>query len=174
MKIFQYFLIGIASFMSASSFAQWQWIDQDGHQVFSDRAPPPNVADKNILKRPVVRTERNDKRTAPAASPASSAAVASQAAETASAIKTIGVDKELMEKKKLAEQAETAKRQAEQERGLKTKVENCSRARQAKATFDSGMRMGRMNEKGEREVLDDSARAAEIKRIQTLIEADCK
>jgi len=86
----------------------------------------------------------------------------------------MGVDKELMEKKKLVEQAETAKRQAEQERVLKTKVENCSRAMQAKANFDSGMRIGRMNEKGEREVLDDSARAAEIKRIQTLIEADCK
>lgn len=174
MKFSQYFLIGIASFMSASSFAQWQWIDQDGHQVFSDRAPPMGVSDKNILKRPVVRAAKNDKPTAPAASPASSAVVASQAAETASAIKIMGVDKELMEKKKLVEQAEATKRQAEQEKVLKTKVENCSRARQAKANFDSGMRIGRMNEKGEREVLDDSARAAEIKRIQTLIEADCK
>lgn len=174
MKIFQYFLVGLASLLSATSFAQWQWVDQAGHQVFSDRAPPMGIADKNILKRPAVRAAINDKSTASAASAASSAAVASQASGAATALQMTGVDKELMEKKKLAEQAQTAKRQAEQERVLKTKIENCSRAKQAKANLDSGMRMGRMNEKGEREVLDDGARAAETQRIQTLIEADCK
>jgi hypothetical protein len=174
MKFSQYFLIGIASLMSAPSFAQWQWIDHDGHRVFSDRAPPPDIADKNILNRPVVRAAKNDPPTASAAGLAGSAAAASQASGAASAPKISGADRELMEKKKLAEQEQNAKRQAEQERVLKTKIENCSRAKQAKATLDSGMRMGRMNEKGEREVLDDGARATEIKRIQTLIEADCK
>ena len=33
--------------------------------------------------------------------------------------------------------------------------------------------MARTNEKGEREVLDDTLRAAEVKRIQTIIDADC-
>ena len=174
MKFSQYFLIGISSLMSASSFAQWQWIDVDGHRVFSDRAPPPDVADNNILTRPVVRAVKNDQLTASVAGAGSGVAVASQASGAASAPKISGADKELMEKKKLAEQEQTAKRQAEQERALKTQIENCSRAKQAKATFDSGIRMGRMNEKGEREVLDDSARATEIKRIQTLIETDCK
>jgi len=173
MKFSQYFLIGLASLLSAASFAQWQWIDQDGHQVFSDRAPPMGVADKNILKRPAVRAAINDKSTASAASAASSAALASQASETASAPKINGVDKELMEKKKLAEQAETAKRQAEQELVLKTKIENCSRARQAKANFDSGMRMARTNEQGEREVLSDTQRTSEIKHLQVIIDSDC-
>ena len=79
----------------------------------------------------------------------------------------------VIEKKKQAEQAEIAKRKAEEEKRLQVKEENCSRAKQAKANYDSGMRIAKTNEKGEREILDDAARASETKRIQTIIDADC-
>lgn len=42
------------------------------------------------------------------------------------------------------------------------------------ATLDSGMRMARLNDKGEREVLDDAQRAAELKRVNQIIAQDCK
>jgi hypothetical protein len=32
--------------------AQWQWIDKDGRKVYSDRSPPSDIQEKNILKRP--------------------------------------------------------------------------------------------------------------------------
>ncbi|MBP8183230.1 MAG: DUF4124 domain-containing protein, partial [Rhodoferax sp.] len=41
----------MASLCFAAS-AQWQWVGKDGHKVFSDRAPPPEVQEKDILKRP--------------------------------------------------------------------------------------------------------------------------
>lgn len=85
-----------------------------------------------------------------------------------------GVDKDLLEKKKQAEDAEAAKKKAEEEKALKARVENCARAKQAKATFDSGVRVARQNDKGEREVMDEAARATETKRIQTIIDADCR
>ena len=44
----------------------------------------------------------------------------------------------------------------------------------AKSSIDSGMRMARMNDKGEREVLDDAQRAAELKRVNAIIASDCK
>ena len=44
----------------------------------------------------------------------------------------------------------------------------------AKATLESGMRMARVNDKGEREVLDDAQRAAELKRVNAIIASDCK
>ena len=47
------------------------------------------------------------------------------------------------------------------------------RAKQAKATLDSGVRMGRVSPSGEREVLDDAARATEAKRIQGIMASDC-
>ena len=41
-------------------------------------------------------------------------------------------------------------------------------------TLDSGVRIARTNEKGEREFMDDAARAAEAKRTQDIIASDCK
>ena len=110
-----------------------------------------------------------------------SVAVAAQPAETASAPqgassvpKLSGVDKELMEKKKRAADAEAAKRRAEEEKVVKAKVENCALGKQAKAGLDSGVRIGRTNAQGEREIMDDAARAAETKRVQNIIDSSCK
>lgn len=153
--------------MAAS--AQWQWIDKDGRKVFSDRAPPAEVLDKNILKRPHSRTTISGAPVAPLM-----VTTASLPPDAASAPKLSGVDKELAEKKKKAEEAETAKRKAEEEKVVKAKIENCARAKQAKTSFDSGVRIARTNDKGEREVLDDGARATEVKRIQSIINSDCK
>lgn len=168
------FLIGAACLLSMAASAQWQWMDKDGRKVYSDRAPPPDILEKNIMKRPGGRITP----AAPANTPASEAlpalAAASAPAGSASAPKISGIDKELADKKKKAEEAELAKRKAEEERITKAKIENCARAKQAKATFDSGVRVARMNDKGEREVMEDGARAAEVKRIQAIMNADCK
>jgi hypothetical protein len=40
--------------------------------------------------------------------------------------------------------------------------------------LQSGVRMARANDKGEREFLDDKARADEIARTQQLISANCE
>lgn len=162
------FLTAAVCMMTMAASAQWQWIDKDGRKVFSDRAPPAEVQDKNILKRPGNR--------AAVASPAVAGADAATTAPQppASVPKLTGIDKDLQEKKKKAEEAEAAKRKADEEKVLKAKVENCARAKQAKASFDSGVRIARTNDKGEREVMDDAARATEMKRIQSVIEADCK
>ena len=73
-----------------------------------------------------------------------------------------------------AEAADAAKRKAEEERVAKAKADNCKLAKQAKATFDSGVRIARTNQAGEREILDDTARVAEAQRIQNVIDSDCK
>ncbi len=155
--------------MAAS--AQWQWIDKDGRKVFSDRAPPAEVLDKNILKRPNARAVA-------AADVATNSAAVSPVTpapqSVSSAPKLSGVDKELLEKKRKADEAEAVKRKAEEEKFLKAKIENCARAKQGKAGLDSGVRIARTNEKGEREIMDDAARAAELKRIQSIIDADCR
>lgn len=153
--------------------AQWQWLDKDGRKVFSDRAPPPGIPDKNILKRPggikVTPTLVNQDNAE--STPANEAAPAQAAG---SAPKISGVDKELADKKKKAEQEEAAKRKAEEDKQAKAKADNCARAKQAKTSFDSGVRLARVNKQGEREILDDATRAAESQRIQTIMDADCK
>lgn len=146
--------------MAAS--AQWQWLDNSGNKVFSDRAPPPDVPAKNILRQPGG---------IPKAKPAAAPEVPASAA---SAPKISGTDKALEEKKKQAEDAEAAKRKVEADKIAAVKADNCQRAKQSKANYDSGMRIARVNEKGEREILDDTARAAESKRVQDTIAADCQ
>jgi hypothetical protein len=39
--------------------------------------------------------------------------------------------------------------------------------------MDSGVRVGRVNASGEREIMDDAARAVETKRIQGIMASDC-
>ncbi len=156
-------LITLAACLYAlSASAQWTWLDKDGRKVFSDRPPPADVPEKNVLKRP------GNRGTSPLAAPAPAPAPA--AAPTA----TAGVDKSLQEKRKQAEEAEAAKRKAEEERNARIMAENCSRARQAKSGLDSGARMSRINEKGEREFLDEAALAAESQRLQGIINENCK
>ena len=149
--------------------AQWQWVDGQGKKVFSDQPPPIEVPEKNILKRP-----GGSGAWRPAPAPAETAAPTPAAAPAAAAPKPGGVDKELEEKTRKAEEAEKAKRTAEEQRVAKAKADNCARARQGKATYDSGMRVARLNDRGEREVMDDQARASEQSRLQAIIDSDCK
>ncbi len=150
--------------LSLSALAQWQWIDNDGKKVFSDRPPPSDVPDKNITRRP------GGSRPVAIAPPAA-AASATKAGEALP--KLSGKDKELEEKRQQAEDAEAAKKKIEQEKQAKARADNCARARQSKSNFDSGQRIARTNDKGEREILDDSARAAETQRLQQIIGTEC-
>ena len=84
-----------------------------------------------------------------------------------------GKDKALEDKRKQAEAAEAEKRKAEEAKVAAVKSDNCSRARKSKASFDSGMRISQTNAKGEREILDDNQRAAEVKRLDAVIARDC-
>ncbi len=159
-------LIGL---LPLAASAQWSWIDKDGRQVFSDRAPPAQVPEKDIRKRP--GAARNDP-LLPQVPAAAASALPGQSA--ASAPKLSGLDKELAEKKKKAEQLEADKLKAEEARQAQAKAENCTRAKSAKTTLDSGFRIGRVNAKGEREVMSDAARAAEAQRVQGIIDSECK
>ena len=141
--------------------AQWKWRSANGQIQYSDLPPPPGVADKDILLRPNNATLR----VAPAA-PAASAA-------SAPLLTPKAVDPELEAKRKKAEQEEAAKAKAEEQRIAAAKAENCKRAREHIRTIESGMRMARINDKGEREVMDDAMRAEELKRARDMANADC-
>ena len=178
MKFTRAVLFGLTFAAVTAAHAQYQWVDKDGRRVFSDRPPPADVAPKNIVSQPrgstaaVVRSAPAAPANEPAAGEASVAA--KPAAPAASAAPVAGVDKALEEKKKQAEAAEAAKKKAEDQKIAAAKADNCKRAMNAKSSLDSGMRMARMNDKGEREVLDDAQRAAELKRVNAIIASDCK
>lgn len=160
----------------ACSAASAQWIWKEGERkVFSDTAPPASVPDKNILKRPGGGSAPMPPPAAAAptnAEPGSASVPATMPAQ-ATAPQLPTVDKELEAKKKQAEQTEAARLKAEEQRIAQARTESCNRTKQAKATLDSGIRLATTNAKGEREVMDDKARAAEAKRLDEVMRSDC-
>ena len=141
--------------------AQWQWLDGSGRKVFSDTPPPPGILDKDILKR-----------AGPAGSEPSLPAVAPAAALPATP-QISGKDEQLEAKKKQAEALEQAQKKAEADKIAKARQDNCERAKRSKTTLESGVRLSTTNAKGEREIMDDAARAAEMKRINEIVRSSC-
>lgn len=146
---------------AATAQSIWKWRDKDGRVQVSDRPPPMDIAEKDILQRPHASR-------APAPSPAGS---------EAGSAPLPGVDPALAAKrsKAAAEQAaaEKTKQAAEKAKRDQARAETCQRARNQLTALESGMRMGRMNDKGEREILDDQGRAAEIARTRQVADANC-
>jgi len=169
----------VLALTAVTASAQWQWVEKDGRKIFSDRAPPAEIAEKDILKRPpgAARTAIAPLIVTPGAEVVAGAkpvAAPAAPASRASAPKLSGKDAELEAKKKKAEAEEAAKKKADEEKVAKVKAENCERAKTGLATLQSGVRMASVNAKGEREVFDDAKRALETKRAQEVIDASCK
>lgn len=156
---------------STMAHAQWQWIGKDGRKVFSDQAPPAEVLEKNILKRP------GGSNAAPAAVAAAATAAAGAAPAprpAASGPRLSGKDAEIEKKKKEAAEAEEAKKKEEDEKFAKAKADNCERAKRSLANLTSGARIQTQNDKGEREFISDAKRAQDTARAQDLISSECK
>lgn len=161
-------LLALACLFTAAgpADAQWRWRDKNGQINASDRPPPLDIPDKDILSRPPANETR---RAAPTAAPATPAAGASAPAAAPTAL-----EREVQARKKAAEQEQAAKAEADKERQAQLKAENCRNARGHLAALDSGQRIARTNEKGEREILDDKGRADEQRRAREVIASDCR
>lgn len=155
----------IASLLCAPASAQWKWRDKNNQVQYSDLPPPQGVPDSSILQRPPAVNRR-------AALPASAAAATSAASAALPAPK--GVEPELEAKLRKEEQDKAAKAKAEAEKVAAQKADNCARARLQLRALEQGIRVARINEKGERDILDDKGRAEETARSRETIENNCK
>jgi hypothetical protein len=153
--------------------AQWKWRDAGGRVTASDLPPPRDIPDKDILQRPGA-APRPAAAAASAPTGTSAPSAASAAPATAAPPPTRPQDKQLEARKREAELQEQAKARAEEQRQAAVRADNCSRARAHLATLDSGQRLARVNAQGEREVLDDKARADEVRRARAIIASDCR
>jgi hypothetical protein len=142
----------------------WKWRDAAGQIVVSDTPPPMSVPDKSILERPPLQRAR---------------AAALAAAASAPPLKPVAdnaprVDPELEARRKAAANEQAAQAKADEQRSAAVRAENCSRAKSQLTALVDGQRMVRTNEKGEREVMDDKARAEETQRARAVIASDCR
>jgi hypothetical protein len=145
--------------------AQWVWKDKNGRVTASDLPPPRDVPERDVLQRPDSVAKR---------APAAAAAASAPAAPSAPALIKPPSDPALEAKRRAAEQEQQAKLRAESDKLAAQRADNCRRARAQLATLESGQRIARTNDRGEREFLDDKARADEVKRANEAIASECR
>lgn len=158
-------LLAFALILAAPASAQiYQWRDAEGRVHYSDMPPAQGEA-KRLRSAPPST-----------ASPAPQAAAAPASADTAAAAekpKTLAEKEQAFRERRAA--AAEAQAKAEQESARNAERQRaCEQARNQLAALRSGQRVVRFNSKGEREYLDDAARAAEVEQTQKYVDATCR
>ncbi|MFM2448187.1 MAG: hypothetical protein RIS44_637 [Pseudomonadota bacterium] len=157
--------VALCALSALPAMAQWKWKDANGSVQYSDSPPPSNVKEADILQRPNAARRASVPATSAAPAPAASAPATSAAPK---------VDKELEDRKKKQDELEAAKKKEIEQKNAAARKENCTQARNYMKSLEDGMRISRTTSTGEREILDDTGRAAEVKRTQAIIKSDCK
>jgi hypothetical protein len=170
-------MLGIATLValgvSPSANAQWAWRDASGRVVYSDQAPPVSIPDSQIIRRPAGRTAAPAAPVAPPAAATPAPAGAAPAATKSAAPKT-AAEQEQEFRKRQQERSDADKKQAEDQAAAARRNADCERARGYLRQLEEGMRIARTDAQGNREILDDAARNAEMQRTRDMIATGCK
>jgi hypothetical protein len=158
----------------AHAQALWKWRDASGQLHISDTAPPPGTPAKNIISSPGGGAQSTATLTTTTSSTSTTTTTAATAPDAAGSSST---DTDLEKRKKAADKDKAEKDKADRA-ALAQKTEairkdNCTRAQVAAASLESGTRIARTGANGEREFLDDTQRATELKRAQDIFASNC-
>lgn len=170
-------IAALLTLTAAEAAPVWKWRDANGRVQISDRPPPKEVPDSAIIQRPDAAPAINY---SPAAVPPGNVVPVGRGrgASAAADGDAPAVDPEL-EKRRRQMQAEAQKTPPPAEpkvdpQAAAQRAESCRRSQNLLAALQSGQRMARAGAQGEREVLDDKARAEEVQRAQAQIQANCR
>ncbi len=149
--------------LMSTATAQWAWRDQakDNQITFSDRPPPADVAEKDIIKRP----NQLPVSLAPKPPPSASEVALS---------KPRLVDAKLEAKRKEAETKAASLKKLEADKIAASNLENCERTRNHLKALASGVRITNTNAMGEQEPMDDDSRRKEMSRTRNTLSIHCK
>ena len=163
----------LACSMPAS--AQWAWRDEAGKMVYSDQPPPKSVPAKNIVRQPPAAAAGRARAAGGTASAADDAKAQPSAAAPAAAAPAPTVAAREIEARQRQQQLAEAEKKAAGEEAQRAQVaENCERLRAYQRALEGGHRIGRINAAGEKEIIGDAQRAAEVDRIRAQIEQQCR
>ncbi|HEV6964676.1 DUF4124 domain-containing protein [Roseateles sp.] len=154
--------------VAGAAQAQWKWRDARGNVQYSDMPPPPGVPEKDILQRPAAAAR------AIVVVPAGQAASAAASAPKPAASSPSKAEQDATARQKQDQDREAAKQKEEERRLAEQRRENCSRAQASLRDLQSGLRLTRTNDKGERVFMDDAQRQAEIERTRQIVTSECR
>lgn len=137
-------------FAATSALAQiYTWKDENGRTVMSDKPPVGKVQQKRVIDTPPAGSVQTP--------PPKSLA-----------------EKEMEFRQQQKIRQDKAKEAEEEAAQQKKRKDNCDAARRNLALYQSGERIARRNDAGEREILDDGQRAAEAAKAQQAVNEWCK
>jgi hypothetical protein len=151
--------------LSALAQAQYMWIDEKGMKQLSDRAPPASVPLKNILKAPRGAASAANLPIEAGAAAAAVATGAPDAAKPKAAAAPTVAERNADYRKRVKEDLEREQKEKEESTAKADRLENCERARSARQSMDSGVRIGIHDKNGERGFMSDEQRGVESKKI---------
>ncbi|HEX8614949.1 MAG TPA: DUF4124 domain-containing protein [Telluria sp.] len=162
-------LAGGALMLFASvSYAQYVWVDASGTKQFSDRPPPPGIPAKNIIKQPGGASLKRD--AAPEASTLPAPTPAGADDKTPPSL----ADREADYRKRAKAKEEADKKASVAKAAKANNKVACEGARAYKRSLEQGTRVTTTDKNGERSIMDDDARAAEMTRANKTIAEACK
>ncbi len=157
-------VLGAAVIAALPAAAQqlYKYVGPDGKVQYSDRPPPDGrKAEKVTSSR--LSSVPSGTAAAAAGGDAAKSTAPKTAAEQDQAFRQRRIDAE-----------EKAKKDEKLAQDQQQKTESCAGARRELAGLQSGARVARLNEKGEREFLDDAGIQGEITRLEREIAGGCK
>jgi len=140
--------------------SQWAWRDEKGRTVYSDRPPPASIKSDQILKQP------SNQSFGTPITPGQEPKDATKGPKTLA-------EREMEFRKRQQERSEAEKKQAEEQAQAELKAQECERMRGYLRALRDGQRIARTDAQGNRELLDDSQRESEIRRVSDSIERSC-
>lgn len=154
MRVGHWIGFGIGMALAAAALGQqYKWVDKNGRTQYGD-VPPPGV--KATPLRPA---------TGPATQPP---------AKEASKAPLTPAEQELEFRRRQKEKEEAAAKEAQAKQAAEAEKVNCENARQTLRTLESGQRITKTDEKGERYFLDDAQIAQETARAREAVSSWCK
>jgi hypothetical protein len=153
------------------AMAQYQWVDDNGRMVFSDRPPPASVAPSKVKVIPVKAPTKPAEKAAEVDAKPLANQVATNSPSPAAPKST--ADKDLEAKKRALDAEEAAKKQkAEAERQTKMAAA-CTDTSSGIRSLESGTRIATTNVKGEREFLGDEEKSKRLNDLKKDFAENC-
>jgi hypothetical protein len=159
---------------SAPAAAQWAWRDASGTMVYSDQPPPKSVPAKDLVRQPAAAPAAPAR--VPNYGPPAAAAEAKPMPPppAASPRPPTVAEREIESRRRQQLLAEAEKKAADEEAQRAQAAQNCERLRAYQRALEGGHRIARVNAAGEKEIIGDAQRAAEVERTRSQIELQCR
>lgn len=176
MKFSIQLFIAIAVLLAAATVTAqvYKWVDKEGRVQYSDIPPPPDAKSepKKVDTRPAAGAVSVPAK-APATDAAKNATKGSAKDAPSDKPKTLA-DLNKESEKRSADALDAEKKAGEQAKLDKANQDRCRDATRYFRDLETGRPISTTDDAGERKMLDDSARAAEVAKARNIMNESCK